>query len=293
VLNGADPTTGNAAMAKFMELGRQGAEVFLSPLLVAFIGFVFCVEKLCPAQRAQSVLSVGFIHDITMWFVFDKVVRTVAGLALLLLTKHLWDTNFAFLTLAPAAPGETGVWRLVAAFIVVDFLAWFHHFVRHKVRVFWVFHAVHHSQRQLNMFTDRRVHFMEYLVTRPIVYVPMMVLGLPIEQAFWVGFTTECYTRFYHANVRTNFGPLRHILVTPQSHRIHHSADPRHKDKNFGVIFSIWDRLFGTLWREYDEYPDTGIEDVRFPHEKAGGWLSPVSSYVQQIVYPFRALRHS
>ena len=50
-----------------------------------------------------------------------------------------------------------------------------------------------------------------------------------------------------------------------QSHRIHHSHREEHRDKNFGAIFSLWDQLFGTQYRKYDEYPETGIDDATFP----------------------------
>jgi sterol desaturase/sphingolipid hydroxylase (fatty acid hydroxylase superfamily) len=99
------------------------------------------------------------------------------------------------------------------------------------------------------------------------------------------------YTRFYHGNIRTNLGPLRYVLVTPQSHRIHHSIEPRHLDTNFGALFSIWDRLFGTQYRGHDEYPETGIADAAFPHEAKGDLRSLLVTPLAQMAYPLRRRR--
>jgi len=80
---------------------------------------------------------------------------------------------------------------------------------------------------------------------------------------------------------------LRYIMVTPQSHRIHHSRKVEHRDKNYGAIFSIWDHLFGTQYRNYEEYPETGLEDPGFLHETELGWRRTARTFVVQLVYPF------
>jgi hypothetical protein len=61
-------------------------------------------------------------------------------------------------------------------------------------------------------------------------------------------------------------------------------------DKNFGVIFSFWDRLFGTQWTGYDEYPPTGIGDAGFPHERSVAGLRIVTNYIWQMIYPFKVI---
>ena len=101
---------------------------------------------------------------------------------------------------------------------------------------------------------------------------------------------TMWYARINHSNIRTNFGLLRYILVTPQSHRIHHSIEKKHQDKNFAVTFSIWDFIFGTQHLEFDEYPDTGVEDDRFPIERKNGVFAIIGTWFRQLIYPFVAL---
>jgi sterol desaturase/sphingolipid hydroxylase (fatty acid hydroxylase superfamily) len=117
------------------------------------------------------------------------------------------------------------------------------------------------------------------------------MLGIDTPMDLYVAVALNWYTRVYHANLRTNYGVLKHVVVTPQSHRIHHSIESRHQDKNFGVIFTVWDRLFGTLYAHYDEYPETGIADDRFPLEQHGGIRAVFQNLAAQFWYPFQLLR--
>ena len=152
---------------------------------------------------------------------------------------------------------------------------------------------IHHSQRNLNLFTDFRYHVLEYIVSTTITIIPILALGVEATYIVYVIMFTMFLTRIYHANIKTNLGPLRYVLVTPQSHRIHHSIEPHHRDKNFGVLLSIWDRLFGTQYTGYEEYPDTGVEDRNFPEDESKFALNLFLSPILQHIYPFCAIAKS
>jgi sterol desaturase/sphingolipid hydroxylase (fatty acid hydroxylase superfamily) len=71
---------------------------------------------------------------------------------------------------------------------------------------------------------------------------------------------------FLHSPSSLHFGPLRHVIADNRYHRIHHSVEPRHFDKNFAILFSFWDRLFGTAYHPApDEWPDVGLAEVDQP----------------------------
>jgi sterol desaturase/sphingolipid hydroxylase (fatty acid hydroxylase superfamily) len=275
--------------AALQPLIEKGASVFLSPWLYLLMAVVFIAEKALPADRTQRVFSVGMIQDFIGWFVIGGVVRVVLVGALV--SGLYW---FCGTFLAGIRIEAVNAWPIVfvtlLAVLAGDLLNWFHHYIRHKIAVLWLFHTIHHSQKQMNMFTDLRVHLIEYVVAKPITLLPLFMLGLDIELAFWLTLVLESYTRIYHGNLRSNYGPLRYLLVTPQSHRIHHSVLPEHFDKNFAVIFSFWDRLFGTQWTNYDEYPPTGVDDARFPHEQSVGGLRIITNYLWQLAYPFQMI---
>jgi sterol desaturase/sphingolipid hydroxylase (fatty acid hydroxylase superfamily) len=201
--------------------------------------------------------------------------------------KGIYDRHLAFLTIDTLAAMSPAV-RITISLFIHDFLHYVHHVVRHRVTILWYFHMIHHSQRQMNVFTDARVHSAEYLATKAVMFIPMFMLQLELPSIVWISLALHWYTGVYHANLKTNYGWLRHVMVTPQSHRIHHSLDPKHYDKNFGVLFTLWDRAFGTLYPHYDEYPDTGLDDPNIPLEENVAGLGMFTTYVAQVIYPFR-----
>jgi sterol desaturase/sphingolipid hydroxylase (fatty acid hydroxylase superfamily) len=262
---------------------------YLAVWLYVVVAIVFIGEKIWPAALGQPVVGLGTRQDFLFWFGVNGVLKAVAGMTVLVCVGWLYENYLSAMSI-----NFTEDWsqtrRVIVGFIVADFLNWFHHWLRHKVPVFWNFHAVHHSQTEMNLFTDYRIHFVEYLIAKPIVLIPLLMLNLPVEYAILIVVLQRCYTLIYHANLRTDYGMLRYVLVTPQSHRIHHSRLGQHADKNFGVIFCIWDRIFGTHCSDDHEYPPTGIDDPEFPMEEKFGLVSSMTSYVRQIVYPFKQL---
>jgi sterol desaturase/sphingolipid hydroxylase (fatty acid hydroxylase superfamily) len=248
---------------------------------------VFWLEIKIPA-RDQRVFSISFWHDLS-WYVARVIGFAFLMASYVLILQAIYDQYFDFLTI-DAVSSWHPVAKFLVAVLLLDFLRYCTHFIRHKVSVFWEFHAVHHSQKELNLFTDARLHPFDYMIAQTIRFIPMLMFqnAFPVI-ILWAIFDTV-YPKFYHANVRLNLGPLRYVLVTPQSHRVHHSREPEHRDKNFGFIFCIWDRLFGTHWTNDEVYPETGIEDVNFPHETKGGVFSILSTMVSQLIYPFTAI---
>jgi len=103
----------------------------------------------------------------------------------------------------------------------------------------------------------------------------------------WILIAQMLYTHAYHGNLRTDYGPLRWVFVTPQSHRVHHSMAPEDADVNFGVIFCLWDRLFGTHKDAFGAYPQTGVADPGFPMEERATVGGIVAAYTKQFLYPF------
>jgi sterol desaturase/sphingolipid hydroxylase (fatty acid hydroxylase superfamily) len=133
------------------------------------------------------------------------------------------------------------------------------------------------------------VHFAEQFVNRTITVLPFFVIGGDAAAAvLWFALARLWYSRFVHSNIRTNLGPLRHVMVTPQYHRMHHSIEPGDTGKNLGSFLSIWDRMFGTMVRDYDRYPTSGIADPDFPRPVSRSPLELLRTFGAQVVYPFR-----
>jgi sterol desaturase/sphingolipid hydroxylase (fatty acid hydroxylase superfamily) len=266
-------------------------EFFLNPWFYAVILLVAVLEWAVPAKRQQRFLSRGVLQDLA-WVFFKLVAQAWALPFYVVFLRHLFDRHLSFLTIDAVAAWPWGA-RFALALLFGDLVYYVTHVVRHKVSVLWYFHAVHHSQRELNFFTEYRVHPVDDLFVYTIGFVPIFMVDHSFVSVVAIVWLRHWHSRMYHSNIRSNLGPLRYVFVTPQSHRVHHSRDPRHHDTNFGLTFSLWDHLFGTQWRGYDEYPDTGIEDDDFPFEQGTGAFGVLSRMVGQLVYPFRAIaRH-
>jgi len=142
-----------------------------------------------------------------------------------------------------AMPGPL---KLALAVVVVDFLIYWIHRGQHRFDALWRTHAWHHSIEHMYWFAGFRTSFLHsFLYNIPQAAVPMLLFKLSPLQA-GIGYSIGLFIQFWeHTNVKVNIGPLRWIFITPQYHRVHHSAT-RHSGMNLGTTFSIWDRLFGT-----------------------------------------------
>lgn len=147
--------------------------------------------------------------------------------------------------------------QILAAFVASDLLGYWLHRAAHRFQWFWRLHAVHHSDPHLDATTAGRTHPLEISLDVVAKIALYLVLGLP----FWLeglrAIVHNAVAMVQHANVV--FPPwvesLRSVFVTPALHRVHHDTDPALHGRNLGVIFSFWDRMFGTHVR-----PEAGIE---------------------------------
>ncbi len=261
-----------------------------SPWFYIGVPIVFCLQYLLPVKKNEHIFAIPVRLDLFYTIVFIPFVGVVMPLFLnflhLTYDKFFWFLKFSIVKDLPAAI------QILLGYILVDFLGWFHHLVRHKVPVFWEMHVVHHSQQHLNPFSNFRVHFLEYFTANIIKFVPAFMFAEAFDIVLSYIVIHQILDRLNHANVRTNLGWLRYVFVTPQSHRVHHSILPEHFDMNYGISLSIWDHMFNTQVRDYHIYPETGVPDGNFPVENAeeNSSLSVFRFFCSQNVYPLKAI---
>lgn len=157
-----------------------------------------------------------------------------------------------------------GVGATLVFILIWDFFYYWMHRSQHGSAVLWQEHLVHHSDDSVNITTSSRTHILEQPLAAVFISTPMAVLfTLPPMTIAWVAILPWAWAYMVHANIRLSFGPLWWLLASPQYHRIHHSVEPQHFDKNFAVWFPLWDILFGTAYRpKPGEYPKTGVAGV-------------------------------
>ncbi len=137
----------------------------------------------------------------------------------------------------------------VLAFIILDFAVWLQHLAMHRYPVLWRIHAVHHSDRDLDVTTALRFHPFELIVSTIYKSIWVAVIGVPVIVALLFELWLNANALFNHSNIRLPQAVdrlLRKILVTPDMHLIHHSIDRKDQNRNFGFALTIWDRVFKT-----------------------------------------------
>ncbi len=148
----------------------------------------------------------------------------------------------------------SGIALWVAAAIGWDFCYYWYHRMGHEVSILWAAHSVHHQSEDYNLSTALRQTSTGFLFGW-IFYLPLFIIGFPMDVLLTVGAINLIYQFWVHTQHINRLGVLDRILVTPSNHRVHHAQNEQYIDKNYGGIFVIWDRMFGSFAEESDADP--------------------------------------
>lgn len=143
-------------------------------------------------------------------------------------------------------------WTFIILFFAVDLLWYLYHISGHLINVLWAAHITHHQSEQYNFSLSFRVSSPQLFI-RVFFWMLLPFLGFdPLVTILVIG-GNSTYQFFIHTRLVGNLGILEHVLTTPSHHRVHHGKNPKYIDKNYGGIFIIWDKLFGTFQKEEEE----------------------------------------
>jgi sterol desaturase/sphingolipid hydroxylase (fatty acid hydroxylase superfamily) len=147
------------------------------------------------------------------------------------------------------------VWYWVILAVAEDFVFYWLHRMEHVVRLFWAVHVTHHSSEEFNFSVGFRSSVFQPLY-RFIFFIPLAFVGFAPPDIVFMYSATQIWGIFVHTKLINKMGWLEYILVTPSHHRVHHASNPKYLDKNMGMLFIIWDKLFGTFQAELaiDDY---------------------------------------
>jgi sterol desaturase/sphingolipid hydroxylase (fatty acid hydroxylase superfamily) len=219
--------------------------------LIVIFGSLFVValwEFFRPRRRREFPALRRRLGNIGFWilnlllaaFLFPQAtlvrpqIETVSGI-----TFPTWPISDAGLSFA------TG-------FLVLDLLRYAVHRCEHAVPFFWRFHAMHHSDPDVDVTTAVRHHPVGYVLVSAVYWLAVIVLDIPAIVVLSHGLAIFACGAVQHGNIRLPerlekwFQP---VLVTVDMHRIHHSIAHNQANSNYGIVLSIWDRLFGTYIR--------------------------------------------
>ena len=162
--------------------------------------------------------------------------------------------------------------------VVLDFADYWIHRGQHRFQWWWALHAVHHSQRQMTLWSDNRNHVLDDLLRDLLMALLAVLIGVAPGQFVALVVASRVLQSLQHANLRLRFaGPLQWLLVSPSWHRLHHAIGAGHEGPamgcNFAVLFPVWDRLFGTADPRPGFVP-TGIRDQLQGRDYGAGFWS-------------------
>jgi len=246
--------------------------VWIGLLIVMAIGLSFAMEHVLPYEGAWNEAHGDAGKDLA-----HGVVYEIANLFTLLL----------FLIISAMLLPEWSLWpstlRIVVQFllavVIVDCTMTIVHYFSHRVDWMWRLHAVHHGVHRLYGFNGFIRHPLHQALDIVSGTLPLIVLGLPIDVAVLLGFAIAVQLIVQHSNVDYALGPFQKVLAIGAAHRLHHVNWAGEGDVNFGLFFTLWDRLLGTYQAPHERKPrggDIGIQDCpHYPQDYATQLRAP------------------
>ena len=153
---------------------------------------------------------------------------------------------------------------LLLGVLLLDFLgAWLPHWVQHKVKPLWMFHLIHHTDNHVDTTTANRHHPGESVIRFIFTTMGVLVLGAPIAIVMLYQSMSVVFSQFNHANIKLPKSldtVISWVIVSPDMHKVHHHFVLPYTDTNYGNIFSVWDRLFGTFAKMRNEDLVYGVD---------------------------------
>lgn len=260
-----------------------------SIILVGGLTFFWLLEGALPLFRFKYNKWRHAVPNI--FFTLTTIIINFA-LAFLLLKSADWviASDFGIINWLPEMP----LWLyVIAGLLLLDFIgAYLAHYVEHKVNPLWMIHLVHHTDHKVDTTTANRHHPLESVIRYIFTLAGVFIVGAPIGIVMLYQSMSIVATQFSHANIKLPKNVDKAIsifLVSPDMHKIHHHYVLPYTDSNYGNIFSIWDRLFGTYMYMDREKLIYGV-DV-FPDEVKNGNVmellkQPFQKYARPTIQP-------
>jgi sterol desaturase/sphingolipid hydroxylase (fatty acid hydroxylase superfamily) len=236
-----------------------------SLILVGGLTFFWLIESAVPLFRFNYK---KWRHALPNLFFTGTTIIINFALAFLLLNAADWVTanKFGVLHWIPGLP----LWGFaLLGLMLLDLIgAYLAHYTEHRIKILWMVHLVHHSDHKVDTTTANRHHPLESIIRFVFTLVGVVVVGAPIGLVMLYQSMSLVLSQFNHANLRLpkNIDRLMsYFLVSPDMHKVHHHYRLPYTDANYGNIFSVWDRLFGT-YMDFDREKLVYGVDV-FPDE--------------------------
>jgi len=219
-------------------------------LAVPFFLFFIWLEYYVAQKRGKSYFKFNSsIANINVG-IAERLIDMFAAGGFYFFYDYL-HKNFAIFDIQPS------ILLWIGLLLATDFLWYWYHRFGHEINLFWGFHVVHHTSEEFNYTAATRITIFQAVV-RTSFWSILPIIGFPAEMITTILLVHGLYPFFTHTRLIGKLGLLEYIIVTPSHHRVHHASNEEYLDKNYGDMFIIWDKLFGTYAEEKEE-PTYGL----------------------------------
>ena len=236
-------------------------------ILVGGITLFWLIENAYPLFKFQynKIEHAG----INIFFTITTIIiNFLMAFILLLAADFAIQQNFGILQWLP----QMNIWiYTIVGLLLLDLIgAYLVHLIEHKVTFLWRFHLIHHTDTWIDTTSANRHHPGESIIRFIFTVIGVLIVGSPMWMVFLYQSLSVVFSQFNHANIplpKKIDKLLSYFIISPDMHKVHHHYKLPYTDSNYGNIFSVWDRLFGTysyLDREKIIY---GIDTYMKPEE--------------------------
>jgi len=259
-----------------------GLDWLVLDLFFTGAAFVLLEWVFSRVRPEQGPLSPGWRLDLAYFGVNHLLIGVF-----LVVSTHFAHDYFAW-AISPSLQAHVvalpAIIRFALVILAADAVEYASHRAFHEVPALWRIHAVHHSPEYMDWLSGSRLHFLEPLVTRALVLVPIVLLGFPQDTIFAYLIFISVQSVLIHSNIKMKVGWLRYVIVTPQFHHWHHASDAEAIDKNYAAHTPLFDMLFGSWHLPKDRWPVKYGTVKPIPGGMLGQFLHPFVGPVKEFL---------
>jgi sterol desaturase/sphingolipid hydroxylase (fatty acid hydroxylase superfamily) len=237
-------------------------------ILVGGLMFFWIIEGAVPLIKLQYKKNKWRHALVNMGFtLMTLAIQMVLAIFIVKLSDWCKENEFGLVYWLNAGIGGT----IILSVLLLDFFGgWFVHFTQHKTAPLWRFHVVHHTDNNVDVTTGLRHHPIESMLRGLFFFLAIIISGAPMYAVMIFQTLIAAFTAFTHANLslpKWIDKAISYVFVSPNMHKVHHHWQQPYTDSNYGLVFSFWDRMFGTFLKLDPSQIRYGL-DRYYPNEE-------------------------
>jgi len=252
------------------------AEITSTIIIISAALLIIILERFFPYTKGQKIFREGFFDDFALYSIAQSYILGIIifGYIIRFIDN---STGISRLNLMEDIP----VWVQLLFFLITHdlYIYWMHRW-QHKNKYLWRIHEAHHSPKKVDWLSGSRSHALEIVINQTIEFLPIVLLGSPVEVIAYKASVSAVWGMHIHSNINVHTGNLQKIINGPEMHRWHHSTG-KGRNRNFATKFAFWDWIFGTAYLPDYKPADYGLKTY-FP-----------AHYLMQTIYAFRSFGRS